>query len=400
MQPSNNPDIALTQEWIAALETWINTYGLTGYDPFDVKQHRLLRAAQPHAAPRKVSTALCDFFPNIVRRWLRVTPTENPKAHALTALGALRLFQLTTEQAYLEKALSHLDWLRGHARKGYAGLCWGYPFDVYAKAVDTPRGTPVLVVSAIAGEAFLQAYALTKQERHLEAARSIAAFILRDIPRIEQPDGAFCFGYTPQDRRRVHNANLLAVEHLFRVWSVTGEKEASEAAETALRFTLARQREDGAWHYGEYSEGEPFDAGNLRMIDNHHTGFVLRSLHGIQQVRPEDNVQEALKKGFRYYRTLFTPAGMPRTSRGRYPVDIHACAEGILCPSMLSESVAGGKELATRVLRWTHFRLRDRATSLPYYRKYPGFTSRIVFPRWGVAWLYRGLAEYLFRFYR
>jgi len=400
MQPSNNPDIALAQEWITALEAWINTHGLTGYDPFDVKQHRIIRAAQTHAASRKVTTALCDLFPKVVRRWLQVPPTENPKAHALTALGTMRLFQLTEDQAYLEKAVNHLEWLRKHPYEGCAGLCWGYPFDVYARGVDTPRGTPVLVVSVIAGEAFLQAYELTKQERHFEAARSIAAFLLHDIPRIEQPDGTFCFGYTPQDRRRVHNANLLAAEHLFRVWAVTGERELAEAAESALRFTLARQREDGAWHYGEFSAEEPYDAGNLRMIDNHHTGFVLRSLHGIQQARPDDNVLEAMRKGFRFYRTLFTPAGMPRTAHGRYPVDIHACVEGILCPSMLSESVAGGKELATRVMRWTHFYLRDRATSVPYYRKYPGFTSRVVFPRWGVAWLYRGLAEYLFRFCR
>ncbi len=398
MQPSNNPDIALAQEWFEALDRWILEHGLCGYDPFDVKQHPFLRAAQPHYLRRKATSALCDFFPGASRRMLHVEPSENPKAHALTALGCLRMFQLTEDESYLDRARGHLDWLRERPAEGYAGLCWGYPFDVFGKGVDTPGGTPVVVVSAIAGSAFLLAYEIAREPGHLEAARSIANFLLDDVPRMEQEDGTVCFGYTPQDRRRVHNASLLAAEHLTRAGAASGETELLEAARPALQFALNRQREDGAWHYGELDDGEPYDEANLRMIDNHHTGFVLRSLHGIYEAAPDKDLKRSLRAGFKFYKTLFGANGLPVSHGAKYPVDIHACAEGILCPSVLSKNLFGAKSLAILSLRTAHAHMRQPGTSAPYYRKYPLFTSRIVYPRWGVAWMYWAIAEYLFHF--
>jgi len=399
MRPSNNPDIALAQEWIADLDAWIEAHGLVGYDPFDVKQHPWIRAAQPYAILRKASTGLCDRFPHASRSLLHVQPSENPKAHALVALGKMRLCEVNDETSYLDHALEHLTWLAQRACSGYGGLCWGYPFAVSAKGLDTEAETPVGVVSAIAGQAFLRAYELTQKQQHLDAARSVAQFMLDDLPRMEQPDGTVCFGYTPGDRRRVHNANLLVAEHLFQVGAITQEPVLVDAAEPALRFSLTRQREDGAWYYGEYDVAEPFEEGILRLIDNHHTGFVLRSLHAISKVWPGEDVTAAIEKGFRYYRKLFTPSGMPVNDYGQYPVDIHACAEGILCASVLAESLFTARRLAFLAIRWPYFYLRNPDDGAPYYRKYPFFTARITFPRWGVAWMYLAVAEYLYRFY-
>ena len=400
MYPSNNPDIAVAQEWLGDLRAWIGAHGLAGYDPFDVKQHPLLRAAQPHFLRRKAATALCDLFPMAMRRMLRIEQTANPKAFALAALGNLRLYELTQEQDYLDDGLEQLLWLRSHANGGYAGMCWGYPFDVHAKGLDTPANTPAGVICSIAGHAFLRAHRLTGEPEHLDAASSVADFILRDLPRIEEDDGTVCFAYTPSDRRRVHNANLLAVEHLLRVWKAAGGEELLEAALPALEFTLRRQREDGAWYYGEYDAQEPFEEGILRLVDNHHTGFVLRSLHAIQQARPDANTEAALKRGFKFYRRLFTPMGMPVNEYGKYPVDVHAAAEGILCPSVLAGSLRRTQAMALTNLRWAYAYLHNPADGAPYYRKYPFFTSKIAFPRWGAAWMYWALAEYLFHFAR
>ena len=43
----------------------------------------------------------------------------------------------------------------------------------------------------------------------------------------------------------------------------TGDQALRDAAGPALCFTLERQRDDGAWYYGEYREGEPYDRGML-----------------------------------------------------------------------------------------------------------------------------------------
>jgi hypothetical protein len=397
IRPSNNPDIAIAQEWLGELDLWIRDNGLLGYDPFDIKQHPFIRAAQPNWFNRKATTALGDFFPNLLRRQLGIEMTENPKAHALVAIGYLRLYQITEAPSFLERAEHHMAWLLANANEGYSGLCWGYPFDIFAKGLDTPKDTPVLVVSAIAGEAFHLAHEITGKDDYLKHAQSVSQFILRDLPRMEEED-RFCFGYTPGDRRRVHNANLLAVEHLMRVWAVTGEEELREAAEPALNFTLKRQREDGAWFYGAYTAGEPFEQGLLRLIDHHHTGFVLRSLHTIHGIEPDDRLLTAITRGFQYYKRLYTKAGMPINQYGAYPVDIHSCAEGFLCPAVLSETLRGTAPQAIRTLRWTYAHMRNPQNGVPLYRKYPGFTSRLVCPRWGIAWIFRALAEYLYRF--
>jgi hypothetical protein len=399
MRPSNNPDIALAQEWWQQLDTWLKTHSLRGYDPFDVKQHPWIRAAQPYYFPRRATTALCDLFPKGMRRLLRLAPSENPKAFALTALGAFRMGQLTREAAYLDRGLALLERLKERASPGYAGLCWGYPFDIYAKGLDTPRDTPVAVVSAIAGEAFLLAHEITGEAAYLDAARSIAGFFMSDLPRLEADDGTHCFAYTPLDRRRIHNANLLVAGHLIQVGERTGETALIDAAAPALRFTIDRQREDGAWAYGEYREGDPFEPGLLALVDHHHTGFVLRSLHGIHELRPDLGVEKPLKKAFQFYRTLSSPAGMPLNEYGAYPVDIHACAEAILCGAQLSKRFPPARNLAILTLRWTYWYLRNPVDGAPWYRKYPYYTSRIVFPRWSVAWMYRAMAEYLYTFY-
>jgi hypothetical protein len=398
MPLSNAPDTALAQEWFAALDAYVKAHGLRGYDPFDVKQHPWIRAAQPHYFPRKATTLLTDLFPKLTRRVLGIQPTENPKAFALVALGSFRMYQLTEDPAYLAQGRQMLDWLLAHATPGFAGLCWGYPFHVHAKGMDTPPGTPVGVVCSIAGHAFVEGHALTGDAAYRDAAVSIATFMLRDLPRMDAGDGTICFGYTPGDRRRVHNANLLIAEHLLRVWGITKDQALYDAAQPAIAFTLQRQQPDGAWTYGEYDPAEPFEAGLLHMIDNHHTGFVLRSLNTIHVIEPRPEIKEAIRKGWTFYRTLFTPLGMPVNGYGKWPVDIHACTEGLLCASALKGMVLGTRRMAYLTLRWPHYFLRNRKDDTPYYRKYPGFTVRILFPRWGLAWMYYALAEYLYQY--
>lgn len=396
MAPSNDSAVAIAQEWFAELNAWIDAHGLEGYDPFDVKQHPWIRAAQPRPLLRKATTGLCDLAPVAARRLLGTAPAKNPKAFALVALGKLRLYQLTGEPAALEAAEQHLHWLLAHPTEYSPGLSWGYPFDIHAKGLDTPRGTPISVVTAIAGQAFCRAATLTGDARYFDIVRRISAFMISGLPRLSWIGGCYCFAYTPSDRRRVHNASLLVAEHLYRAAALLDEPSLAEAAAPALAFTLREQREDGAWRYGEHAPGDPYEAGLLGLVDHHHTGFVLRSLQAIRDITGDDSLVPVIRRGFDFYRKhLLLPTGMPVNDYGHYPVDIHACAEAVLCPSALQREVLAARGLADLPLRWTHYYLRDPRNGLPWYRKYPRFTSRIHFPRWGTAWMYCALAEYL-----
>jgi hypothetical protein len=388
--------VAFGETWVNLLEDWIEKRGLRGYDRFDVRAHPLVRAAQPNPLARKATTGLTDLFPTLSRRLLGIAPQENAKAFALVALGNLRRYQATGREAHLDSARRHLRWLLDHPSEGYAGTCWGYPFDVSGKGLDTPRYTPVVVVSAIAGEAFALAWHITKDEEYRTTVRSIARFIEQDIPRLDGPDGAYCFAYTPGDRRRVHNASLHAAAHLARTFAITGEESLLGLAKPAIEFTLKGQRDDGAWPYGVHAPEDPYEAKLLSLVDHHHTGFVLRSLYEINSVLNEDRIREQVSRGFLFYReNLFDPDGAPVTTYGRYPIDIHACSEGILCPSVLSTEIPEALPIAERTMRWTRKNLSHPDTGVPYYRKYPWFTSKLYCPRWGLAWIYYALCEYL-----
>ena len=129
-------------------------------------------------------------------------------------------------------------------------------------------------------------------------------------------------------------------------------------------------------------------------------GFVLRSLHTIHQLHPDGATEAALRSGFAYYyQHLFRAGRIPVNDYGAYPVDIHACAESILCCSQLAQTFSPAANRATATLRWTYGHLRDAHGPALKYRKYPFFTSRIAFPRWGIAWTYRAVAEYLHFFF-
>jgi len=394
MQPSNVAIVAAAQSWLAELDAWVDGHGLRGYDPFDIKQHGLLRWAQQYRPLRRGTTLACDLFPVAARRLLGVAPTENPKAYALVALGKLRYAELTGDGAYRDAARAALDWLAGAGTPDVPGLAWGYPFDVTARGLHTPKGTPVGVVCAVAGEAFLRAAEATGDAALLDRARDVGRYLAEGLPFLEQADGTGCFAYAATDGRRVHNANLLVAAFLRRLGAVTGEAIGAEKAARAEAFTLGRQREDGAWPYGE-ADPEPFEAGLMRLVDHHHTGFVLRALHDIDRAHPESAVKDTLKKGVRFYRTLFTSSGCPLTEAGRYPVDIHACAEGILCPSVLMADFPAMRGVAPKTLKWTYLNLRRPTDGAPWYRKYPLFRARLVAPRWGVAWVYWAVAEFL-----
>ncbi|HDP34548.1 MAG TPA: hypothetical protein ENN29_05505 [Candidatus Hydrogenedentes bacterium] len=394
---SNKPEIQLAQEWIARLHDWIKRNGLIGYDPFDARAHPLLRAVENKPRLRKLSVLACDLFPKLSRRLLRITPTLNPQALALVGMGCMRLHQITGDPIFMDNGLDRLRQLRECALRGHQGLCWGYPFARGGRAYETPANTPAAVPTAIAGQAFLLAHEITGDAAHLSAARQIAEFFLHELPRIETADeNAWCFAHTMTDRRRIHHANLSVVEHVLRAAARADNEDWPKQAAPALRFSIAAQHNDGAWSYGEHAPGDPFEAKLLRHIDHHHTGATLRALRAIHDIAPDAALETALEKGVRYYRRLIRPDGRPLKGRVPWPVDIRACAEGIMCPVMLGEFMPGGNAAALLVLRWTHRRLRDTATGAPWHRKYPFHTARMTYPRWNVAWLYRALAEYLY----
>jgi rhamnogalacturonyl hydrolase YesR len=403
-------------ESLERLDGWVERNGWAGYDPYDLKGHpffiRLLAAADRNIIFRIGAegilemTNLCPMF---FRRVFRINQRIITKEMGLFAAAYLSLYRQFNRDVYLKKASECLAWLEHNKSQGYAGDCWGYPFDWQA-VMFIPAGTPSAVVSSICGDAFWDFYKFTGESRYLSTCISICEFLIGSLNIDRVGDDRLCFSYTPLDRTHVHNANLFAAEFLCRIGKETGREQFIQYGLQALNYTLADQTEDGAFYYRALVD-RPMRS--RKEIDHYHTGFVLRSLYNIYQNTREKKAFEALSRGYRYYRdNLFEkrmiPGLRPQTS---YPVNIHSCAEAILCLSRLSEVFPDAMEYACNAFRWTRDNMQDndghfyylknrfewrtvkvgRGISLPYFT--PGQTVKIPYIRWGQAWMMRALAS-------
>ena len=128
--------------------------------------------------------------------------------------------------------------------------CWGYHFDVQTRVFFYPRTSPNTIATAFAGLGLLDAYELAGVDSALEPAIGAGEFFIRRIPQTEAEPGAY-FGYLPDDRTPIHNANMLVAALLARLARVAGRADFADAARAAVEYTVSRQRSDGEWPYGE-----------------------------------------------------------------------------------------------------------------------------------------------------
>ncbi len=382
MKNNKSPSTAIRQ-----LDAYIRANNWTGYDPYDLKAHPLYLRLQHWritALPAKVAV---NLFPLALRRLLRIQPVPHPKAMALFADVYLTLFDLTGDPIYKTLAQGRLAWLREHPTPGYSGLAWGLPF-AYQGRDFVPVGAPSTVITAIAARAFLHAYTSLGDSAHLEAALSTCRFMTTDVPRYEPDTDRLCFHKMPGIGWHIHNANLMVAATLATVSQTTGSDEWHDLIRRATNYTLAEQRKDGAW----YHWGPPDRL--MYWMDHYHTGFVLRALDDVLRATGWTDLREPLERGYAFYtQYLFDEGCIPRlTDKHRYPVDIHSCAEAILCLSQLTTRYEDALDRALAVAAWTISHMRHPSGYF-YYRRYRWLTIKIPYMRWGQAWMMSALVR-------
>lgn len=365
---------------IAALDARIWRAGGSGHDPYDVlNSPPLLRLARRSQLAGVALTQIFRFLPVNPRRLLGIPKLPNAKTMALLGSAYVRLHRQTGQPAYADRARYCLDWLDAHRSPGFANASWGYSFPWCSLRQFLERDAPSIVCTAFVAQALLDAYEAWGDPRHLALARSACDFILRDCRRVPA-DGGYCFSYTPFSALPVHNANLLGVATLGRVYRHTGEAALLEAALPALRYSLDDQNEDGAWYYhGPY-------AGRDGTIDSFHTGFNLVCLRRFQEDAGRD-LRAAIDRGQAFYECRFFDAdGYPFRKLGRrYPLDIRDPAQLLITVGGLAEPTAGQLELAARVLSWTNRHMWSRR-GYYYFTRLRQIGPSPCFPR-AQAWM-------------
>jgi hypothetical protein len=377
---------------LADLFAWCRERDFAGYDPFDGLNSRLFQVTPLNRSrvARLAWTQLFKRSPLDLRSLTRVPHERNAKGIALFALAALSNYRRVRTIEAENEARQLLDDLMAMRLTGFSGAAWGYNFDWQSRSFFAPRDTPTVVPTAFAARALCEAAQTFRDGEYLPFARTVCDFILNDLHRSEESKDEVCFSYSPLDRTRVFNANLLAAETLASVGKLTGEASLCEWARRATRYVVRRQRDDGSWAYG----ADDYQS----WADNFHTAFVLSSLSRIINSceSAKEEFEQALGRGSEFWRErFFLSDGWPKYYDNRlYPADAHSAGAAIVAlvdlPSLDLDTI----DFAEKIARWATQNLRS-PRGFYYYQRRRFYTVRIPYMRWSEGWMAYGLARLL-----
>jgi hypothetical protein len=366
-----------------------------GFDPYDGLNSLIFQSLKflHRKYPRLVLTQFMKKSPVNLRRLFRVPESQNPKGIALFLTSCIKLARVgLLQDDELIKVLAERLIELSSTHEGVRG--WGYNFDWQSLTGFAPRGTPNIICTTFAGHALIDAFDFHADPRFLKMASEAVRFIQNRL-FYELNDSEAFFSYMPveMDSRPVipiHNANLLGASLLSRVACKMGNKSMLDQALKAMRFSLEKQHEDGAWDYGEW------DHPSQRWIDNFHTGFNLCAIRRICRDTGTAEFESHIRRGFKFYRRhFFSGDGAPKYFHDSlYPIDIHSAAQSIITLAMLKDLDEKNIDLAKDVLAWTMSNMYDEQ-GYYYFQKQPWGVNKIPYMRWSQAWMLLALSTLL-----
>lgn len=323
---------------------------------------------------RQVLMQLHARSPVDIRRLYRRSHPLIPKALGIFGSVGLRANALRGDERSRMLALDALETLDRDRTAGDQG--WGYHWDMQTRWSFYPAGSPNVVVTAFACGALLEAEHVLGRRDLGERAREAARWVLDEL--WIEADGFFT--YHPGNHANIHNANLLGAWLVHA--ALPDDCGAADRVTRAVERTLAGQRADGAWPYGE--------APNLGWVDSFHTGYVLSCLLRLRELDPR--IDEAVARGTRYYERFFDAQGRaPLWPDKPFPEDAHSAGTGLTTLALLVRVGMVPRELLERVARRTlEAGIRDGHA---VWRRYRWGRTRATFMRWCDAHVALGLVD-------
>ena len=264
-------------------------------------------------------------------------------------------------------------------------ISWGYPFDWYSRK-KIPRHTPSIVVTSFAGNSILDYYQYNKCETNPKILNCLNNFFKHDL-NIFELKGTNCFSYTPIDTFRVHNANLLGVSFLDRLYTEYPDQCNRVNLQPFIDFSLNEISRDGLVYW--YNEPNS-------VIDHYHTGFVLRSLNMIIANGVYTVPLEKFKYLSDYYiNNLFHGCVPIITKESTKITDIHSCSEAIICLSTIDFNLSNQKNLLEKVITYTFEYHWDKKVGFTRFaNKDRVIYDNTFYSRWSASWMYFALSSY------
>lgn len=392
------------QSTIARLVDWIDKNGVQGWDPYDIKgsDMGIYFQSHPRTIIKKCLNKAFDFtniiWPISTRKLFSIQPQINAKGMGLLLGSFAQLHQINANNtSYLNKAKKIADWLIKNRVKKYAGFSWGYPFN-WQSCIFIPKHTPSSVVSSTVGDGFYQLYLATNDPKYFDVCKEICTFFIENLKITYDKAGATCRSYTPIDDYQVHNANLFVAEFLARIGKKTNNQAWLSEALSLASFALKEQQAEGFLPYWGLEQTQKYSNGKIN-IDHYHSGFEIRCLYQLWKHTNHEPLKVAYKRYFNWYNThMFKNNIIPLIKPKKlYPINIHACAESILCRSNLLTDHPEFKNHIYKTIKWISKKMEYKPGEYSYLRqKLFGIpiSTKIPMLRWGQAWMLKSMTEY------
>jgi len=368
---------------LARVIHWVQEHDYKGYEPADGNSSMLFPLTMERVWPMRVLQQIVLRSPFNIRPFLGITRHESAIGYGYMAWGYLTMLRGGASQAIRDEAASCLTWLIANRASGHREVCWGDPYEYATRGGRRPRGAPILIWTALIGQAFLDAYEVLGRAEYLRVAESVGRWIIR-LP-IEHTSTGSCLSYNAYRQSSIHNSNVMGAAFLARLGVVTNNQAAISLARKTMTYTCARQRPDGSWWYGE----EP----KYQWIDNFHTGYNLSALHTYRLTLRDRSFDNTLARGLTYFKEhFFESDGCPKYFHDQtYPIDIQCAAQAIDTLATLSDDDPDSLPLALQVANWTLDNLQSEDGHFNY-RRLGWRTVTTPMLHWGQATMVKALA--------
>jgi hypothetical protein len=359
----------------------------TGPDPYEaLNATRFTWPLRDTTLGKRVLLQVVKRSPVNLRPVMGIKPTPNSAA-AAWALSAYCLggfLDADKERMRIERGVERVLALRS---PHFTDNSWGYKFPTQSRVFFYERDAPSTVATVWAGHALLDAAERLDRDDLVGHADSTGRFLIAHVPQTTDEPGAF-FGYLVGDRSPIHNSNLLACAFLARLGRRVGNEVYLASATRGVEWSLARQRPDGSWPYGEMS--------SLGWVDGFHTGYVLDALDVCMRAHVPLDILPAWERGLAFYRAhLFLDNGTPKYyGNAVYPIDSLCVAQGIQTLALAADRDACCLSQSWAVLEWALRRMR-RPDGLFMFQRSRLWANRIPHMRWAEASTFLAMAHLL-----
>lgn len=338
------------------------------------------------------------YSPINFRPFLGIQKGVDLKAMTLFSQAYALLYTTTGDKKYLGEMNNTIQFIKENSLKNDFGCdSWSSHYFPYIGTDKTTlsSNTPDIIGTSQAIIALGKSYNITKNSIEAEIASSATQFLVKKL-LIENNNSPF-FKYTGSDECPNHivlNASAQAIDALSAFLNHEKNSQLQLICERVSHTLLNTQQQDGSWPYSIYSNG------SIKRIQlDFHQGFIIDGLLAFLPYSDNpEKIKTCILKAANYYQnTLFRQNG---TSYYRYPlpypIDIHNQAQGIITFSKLSNLDIKWLDFAKIILIWTIQNMQDKKGFF-YHHKWPFFTNKIPYMRWGQAWMLLAIAEFLKR---